>query len=118
MRWTTGLACLAFVQAVGSSGKPGEETPRTNLCRLVLPERIPAVVGHEVNIYFDNVVLALPGRVYLFDVTCPKGRQQEERWTFTPQAGDVGEHPLRLAVRDPEYRLLAQAETVIRVVPA
>lgn len=33
-------------------------TQATNDCRLLLPQVIPAVVGTEIKLYFDNVVLA------------------------------------------------------------
>jgi lysophospholipase L1-like esterase len=51
----------------------------------------------------------------LFDVECAKGRQFEERWSFTPTADDAGEHPLSLEVRDLDDRTIARGEAVVRV---
>ncbi len=91
--------------------------PARNL-RLLLPKEIPAVVGVEANIYFDNVVLCRDTAALVFDVDCRRGRQQVERWTFTPTAKDVGKHPLTLKVCNETMRVIAQAETTVRVVPA
>lgn len=97
----------------------GADTTRAdNVVRLVLPPSIPAVVGLECNLYFDNVVLvARPGNV-LFDTVCHKGRQQEERWTWTPTEADVGSHPLELVVFDEQNRRIAAAKCTIDVVSA
>jgi lysophospholipase L1-like esterase len=84
-------------------------------CRLLLPPTIYAVAGQEVNIYFDNVVLAaVPGQ-YLFDVTCEKGMQHEKRWFWTP-GDEPGDYPLQIEVRDWNDNVLATAGTVIRVI--
>jgi lysophospholipase L1-like esterase len=47
-----------------------------------LPPTIPALVGKEINIYFDNVIDK--SKNYDFDVVCTKGIQQNERWTWVP----------------------------------
>jgi lysophospholipase L1-like esterase len=86
--------------------------------RLLLPPVICAAPGREANLYFDNVVLAPPGRNYLFDVTCAKGAQQEERWTWTPTAKDSGDYALNLEVRDGNDRVLATGSTLVRVAKA
>lgn len=93
-------------------------TRAANDCRLVLPPVIHAVVGTEVNVYFDNVVLAPPGRSYLFAVHCAKGRQQEERWTFLPVAADVGEFPLAIEVRNLDDQVVANGTTTVHVAAA
>ena len=84
--------------------------------RLVLPKSIPAVVGIECNLYFDNVVLAARSGSLLFDVVCAKGSQQAERWTWTPSEMDVGSHSLELVVRDEINRRIASAQCKIDVV--
>lgn len=86
--------------------------------RLLLPPVVYAAPGVECNLYFDNVVLVLNPANHAFDVTCPKGQQYDERWTFTPKPEDAGEHPLLLEVRDDTNAVIARAETVVRVAPA
>jgi lysophospholipase L1-like esterase len=85
--------------------------------RLRLPETIYAVPGVETNVYFDNVVLVLNPANYAFDVTCEKGLQQAERWTFTPSDKEVGTWPFSLEVRDETNRIIASAKSVLKVSP-
>ena len=70
------LGCLGWAPALLGQGG-GAQGPNT--CRLALPPAIYAVAGTEVNLYFQNVILSPPGRVWIFTVTCPKGAQQVER---------------------------------------
>jgi lysophospholipase L1-like esterase len=92
--------------------------PAADPLRLLLPEVVCAVPGVETNIYFDNICLVLDPDDYLFDVTCDKGAQQAERWTYTPAADDVGVHPLRIDVRNGRNEIIAHAESQVRVSPA
>ncbi|WP_010583485.1 SGNH/GDSL hydrolase family protein [Schlesneria paludicola] len=112
---------LATVRTLAAEPEQESKSVATNALstsRLILPETIPAVVGIECNLYFDNVVLtALPGRL-LFDVVCAKGRQQSERWTWVPTEADVGAHPLELIVRDEANRKLISARCIVQVAAA
>ncbi|MBE6384355.1 MAG: hypothetical protein E7048_01675 [Lentisphaerae bacterium] len=84
--------------------------------KLLLPEKIYAVAGFEINIYFQNVVTVINPANYAFDVECEKGRCDQERWRWTPAEEDTGEHKLKLSVWSDEG-LLAEAETTIIVSP-
>jgi lysophospholipase L1-like esterase len=83
--------------------------------RLTLPPIIYAVPGGECNVYFDNVALALNPANYAFDVTCKKGAQQVERWTFTPTDKDLGDHAFTLEIRNEANRIIGRASATVRV---
>lgn len=85
--------------------------------RLMLPETVYAVPGVECNIYFDNIVLAIDPGDYVFDVTCEKGTQQQERWTYTPGGDDGGAFPLAVTVYNDANVAVAHAETTVTVAP-
>lgn len=85
-------------------------------CRLTLPPVLYAVATSEVNLYFDNVVLTPPGTGRIFEVTCDKGRQLNERWTWTPKDEETGDVPLVLEVRNADDKVVASGQTVVRVV--
>jgi lysophospholipase L1-like esterase len=84
---------------------------------LNLPSVIFTVPDIEANIYFDNLCLVSNPANYIFDVNCPKGMQQMERWTFRPCSADIGSHPLIIEVRDETNSIIARASTVVRVIP-
>ena len=86
--------------------------------RLCLPPVIHAVPGVEMNVYFDNVVLAIRPDNYAFDVDCPLGTQQAERWTCTPSAKQSGDHAFHLKVCDQQNQVVAEGRSIVRVASA
>ena len=64
--------------------------------RPVLPKMLHAVPGHELSIYFDNIVLAPNIHNFLFDVTCEHGRQDHDRWRYVPATDEVASFPLSI----------------------
>lgn len=110
------LLCLCLVSA-GFNAACAQQPAVSPGVRPVLPPVVYAVPGIECNIYFDNIILTPNIHNYLFDVDCAKGRQQAERYTWTPTADDVGNYPLTLKVYDSNYVMVAEVNTEIRVVP-
>lgn len=119
-----GTVLLSLPLAPSHADEPSQNEKRIEAqvpapsLRLVMPESIPAVVGVECNLYFDNVVLTVLADDVLFDVVCAKGRQQAERWTWVPTEADVGSHPLELVVLDGNNRKIGSARCTINVVAA
>ncbi len=64
---------------------------------IALPLTIYAVVGKEINIYFDNI-LDDKSEKYQIDVTCDIGKQQSERWTCIPSS--AGNYNLTISIYD------------------
>ena len=85
--------------------------------KLLLPERIYAVPGVEINVYFQNIVTVINPDNYVFDVDCKKGRNDLKRWRFTPTAKDVGNYKWQIRVIN-EDGTVAQGESELVVVPA
>ena len=110
-------AVIALTTAVVLGQAVTAPKPFAGPIRLLLPPRIYAVPGIEMNVYFDNVCLVVNRANYVFDVTCDKGAQQAERWTFVPTNEDVGQFPFVLEVRDEANRVIARAESVLVVAP-
>lgn len=115
MHFLIPLLMLLAAACAQEAPVPGAALPSA---RLVLPADIHAVVGHELNIYFDNAVLAPRPDAFHFDVTCSRGRQYADRWRFVPTAEDVGEYALSLKVLDEADNTLAEATTTVHVIPA
>jgi lysophospholipase L1-like esterase len=117
----TGTLLLAIgLSAIRANGAdPPATAPSVQAAdplRMALPAEMFAVAGVESSIYFDNVVLALNPANYAFDVICLKGRQQSERWTWTPADADAGDVPFQLDVRDDQQRLVSSGRSVIKVI--
>ena len=108
------LGCLVWAPLVMGQGLPES----ANACRLALPPAVYAVAGTEVNLYFHNIILAPPGRVWIMGVDCAKGRQQVERWTWVPKEEDVGQVPLTVEVRDADDNVVARGQTTVHVAGA
>ncbi len=83
---------------------------------LFLPEVIYAVPGVEMNVYFDNLVQVTNSANYVFDVNCPKGRNDQLRWRFLPTEKDIGTYDWEILVYG-QNGLLAQGSSKLVVSP-
>ena len=112
------LSCAGLFARQASSAQPVAQVAAQypGPVGLFLPPCIYAVPGIEMNVYFDNVICAVNPANYIFDVTCTKGKQQVERWTFVPTEQDVGKTPFVLEVRDESNQIIARAESILEVV--
>lgn len=110
------LPLLLLAAGLASCAEPAQNMPGP--VRLALPPVLYAVVGQEMNVYFDNVVLVVDPTDYVFDVTCPRGIQQAERWTCLAAPNEVGSCPFMLEVRDGQNTIIARATSRLEIVPA
>lgn len=85
--------------------------------QLTLPPSWYGVPGVPMNLYYDNVVLTETPKQYRFEVESDIGRPQTRCWAVTPADKDVGEHLLRVTVKDSQGAVLEEGQTVFRVVP-
>jgi lysophospholipase L1-like esterase len=86
--------------------------------RLTLPAEFHAVVGDEMRIYFDNIVLTETPESYRFAVKCDLGHAGQRHWKVEPVADDIGKHELKVTVANADGTVLARATTTIEVVAA
>ena len=88
---------------------------RTRAVRLALPGTIYAAPGVECSIYYANILDTVKPQLYCFDARCAVGRNQAERFVWTPTAEDAGrEVPLEISAVL-EGVTVDTARTVIRV---
>ncbi len=80
----------------------------TEIC---LPSKVYAVVGKEVNIYFENV-LNDKAEKYDFTVNCSIGKHMNDRWTCKPTK--AGTYPLSIDVYE-QNTLICSASTNVVV---
>ncbi len=127
------VCCLAstlpsFLTAQDSLCRPSRlEIPRNGFDEdcdgfddlfLHLPPRIYAVEGQPFELYFRNIILSRHPQDYFFTVkTILPGETGRAKWAFTPAAASIGEHALRVYVRDAAGTILDSASTAVRVSP-
>jgi lysophospholipase L1-like esterase len=82
----TGLQeTLTASEALKASVGGGGGAPSASV-ELIVPPVLYGVQGREMNCYFDNLIFA-PASRYYWDVTqITVGKQQNERWTYIPDA--------------------------------
>ena len=87
------------------------------LC-LTMPTEFHAVVGDEMRIYYDNIVLTQKPELYRFTVACDLGQAEQRHWRVKPVADDVGQHAVKVTVADADGTMLGSVTTMLEVVAA
>lgn len=100
------LTALAFAQAQAAGP-----------LQLTLPPTLYAVPGVPMSVYYDNIVLTEHPEGYRFEVKCDVGASEARRWTVTPSEKDVGAHPMEIAVKDAEGKVIESGKMTLRVAP-
>jgi lysophospholipase L1-like esterase len=101
------LALLAARQTLAGEG-----------LRLTLPPAGYAVVGQEMSVYLDNLVLTPTPEKYRFQVQSDLGKTDSRRWTVMPTAKDVGDHPVRITIAGEDGKPIEEAKLTLHVAPA
>ena len=86
--------------------------------RLTVPTEFHAVVGDEMRIYYDNIVLTETPELYRFAVACDLGHAGERHWSIKPVADDIGRHDVKVTVANADGTVLGGAITTLEVVAA
>lgn len=77
-----------------------EYAPRSEQAILNLPSKIYALVGYELNIYFENITE--DWETYKWDVISSWGRQYERGFKITPEETSVGSYTLTIIATAPD----------------
>lgn len=85
--------------------------------RLVLPAETVAVVGHEWNLYADNVVQILGDSYYLHvaispAIAKPRAMMLDRNLRITPDESDIGDHTMTVTLRSKYDNSIAQTATM------
>jgi hypothetical protein len=73
--------------------------------RITIPENIIAVVGTELTLQYDALIMPSDQGVtspknYNVEITCDVGVMRERNYQLTPTGGDIGDHRLTIKVFD------------------
>lgn len=94
------------------SGKSDKVRPR-----ITLPSAIYAVVGTQLNLYYDAITLGLPG-AFSVEVLTDIGSTHERMFQVTPTSGQTGDHALTVNVYSAAKALLETKAVILRVIAA
>ena len=85
---------------------------------ISLPDKIYAVVGDTLQLFYRGMIAAANPYSYDILVTCTKGRQTPRYFEYTPTAADVGATDFRLTVRDSSGNVIAAKSCILQTVAA
>jgi neutral ceramidase len=86
--------------------------------RLTLSPHLYAVSGEEWNAFPANTILAEAPKNFRFEVDCPVGKREGNRWSIPAGAAQAGEYPFRLRLLDSANRAVAVSSSTLHVSPA
>ena len=85
--------------------------------QLTLPPIVYATPDVQMSLYHDNLVLTETPEKYRFEITSDFGKDEALRWTVKPSDADVGDHVLKVQVKDAGGTVLESGRTTLRVSP-
>lgn len=83
--------------------------------RLTLPPQAFAVVGEEMGIYLDNLVLAEDPSSLQYEVECAVGSVKDRVWKLTAKPEEVGSHSWKVRVRNGD-KVLGEQSLTLKVI--
>ncbi|MDE7160280.1 MAG: hypothetical protein K2O24_05500 [Muribaculaceae bacterium] len=83
---------------------------------VVLPNRIYAVVGDTLQLFFRGMIASVNPYNYDILVTCERGKKYPRYFEYVPSKEDIGEIPFSVTLRDDEGNIMGYDECVIEVV--
>lgn len=85
---------------------------------ISLPDKIYAVVGDTLQVFFRGIIKAVDPYRYDILVSCAKGKQLRRYFEYTPSASDVGTTTLSISVKDDNLLVLAEKSCELVTVAA
>lgn len=85
---------------------------------ISLPEKLVAVVGDTIQLFYKGMIGAVNPYGYDILVTCSKGKPYPRYWEFTPSASDVGTYIFNVKVKSNNGAVLAEKSTSLVVAAA
>ena len=81
---------------------------------LNLPSKMYALVGEELNVYFDNIVTQGRDVDYVWDVTCSIGQQMDRGYTVIPTT--AGEYAISIKCSKNGMSVQAESKIVVSAI--
>jgi hypothetical protein len=79
---------------------PTMPTPEDEAVNINLPDKIYAIVGDTLQLFFRGIIQAVDPYKYNIVVVCSKGNQYPRYWQYTPTTSDIGTTTFSITVKD------------------
>ena len=86
--------------------------------RLTLPPDLYAVAGEPWNAFLKNTIVAENPGAFRFEVECPMGAREGDRWHIAPELSKAGSYPFRVRLLDAQNRSIAVTSSTLHVAAA
>ena len=91
--------------------------------RITIPSKIYAVVGTQLNLYYDALILGTDcglksPKEYSVEIFCSKGIQKERCYQLLAQSGDVGNYQMTINVYNSNHAIIETKTITLYVIPA
>ena len=80
--------------------------PTEELININLPDKIIAIVGDTLQLFYRGIIQAVNPYNYNIVVSCSKGKQYPRYWEYTPQLTDVGTTTLTITIKDENRNII------------
>lgn len=112
----TSISTILAVTAIASAAQAADLSAAAPAAPLVqLPSVVYAMLNVESSIYFAQITGVIHPENYGWEVQCPVGTQQNERWYYQPAEADRGKtHRLVVRMWNDEG-MIAAATTTVKV---
>ena len=109
------VLALLFAAGEGASAEAVQTVPAEPAPRVILPDIFHAVVGDTLQLFYRGLIEHPNPYNYNIEVICNIGKNTPRYFEVTPEDSHVGDHTLKVNVRDHMDNILTTAATVIRV---
>lgn len=88
-------------------------SPKSEIVDISLPDKIYAIVGDTLQLFFRGIIKAVDPYKYNIVVSCPKGKQYPRYFEYTPTIQDVGQTNFTITVKDNNRKVISTKQCLL-----
>ena len=88
-------------------------SPESETVDISLPDKIYAIVGDTLQLFFRGIIKAIDPYKYNIVVSCSKGKQYPRYFEYTPAAQDVGQTNFAITVKDNNRKIISTKQCLL-----
>lgn len=87
--------------------------PESETVDISLPDKIYAIVGDTLQLFFRGIIKAVDPYKYNIVVSCSKGKQYPRYFEYTPTIQDVGQTNFAITVKDNNRKIISTKQCLL-----